>query len=244
MPVEGQTRSFTARLLEFENPVRDIGEVRQENGAIKLDFNYTNISDKPVVILDIHSQCGLCLNGKFDTKPLQPGKSSKVAVTFDPETKYGEFKTSLTVIADNGDYRKFSTLTVSGSVTGEVSIEDQKYIFRYSDALRSDKRIVGMRLQNSRAKEITAVLEFYNASDQAIKVSFEHSSPYLKKMSPITLAPREIREVTFTLYPKYIPEGPYTIPVDVRVDGKIANDIIEVMGMMDTYFFSPGWDYR
>ena len=243
LTVEGQKSSYTPRLLEFENPVRDLGTVSKEDGAVKLDFEYTNISDKPVVILDTYSQCGICLDGKFDTKPLAPGKSSKVSVTFDPEMKYGEFRISLTVTASNGDYKKYNTLTLSGTVKGGITIEDQKYIFKYGDALRSDKRIVGMRLRNFRTRNITAVLELYNASDREMAVSFSHASMYLKKLDPVTLAPREIREITFTVNPKYMPDGVFAIPVEVRVDGRLADDIMEVTGNIDADFFSSEFNY-
>ena len=101
------------RLLRFEEPVKNLGKVAETDGTVQLRFEYTNIADKEVTLLDVHTQCG-CARPEFSRKPVKPGGKGTVEVTFDPKDRYGDFSIGLTVIAGNGNYRKFNTLVVKG----------------------------------------------------------------------------------------------------------------------------------
>lgn len=78
------------RLLRFEEPVKNLGKVAETDGTVQLRFEYTNIADKEVTLLDVHTQCG-CARPEFSRKPVKPGGKGTVEVTFDPKDRYGDF---------------------------------------------------------------------------------------------------------------------------------------------------------
>lgn len=78
------------RLLHFEEPVKNLGKVAETDGTVKLRFEYTNIADREVTLLDVHTQCG-CARPEFSRKPVKPGGKGTVEVTFDPKDRYGDF---------------------------------------------------------------------------------------------------------------------------------------------------------
>ena len=57
------------RLLRFEEPVKNLGKVAETDGTVQLRFEYTNIADKEVTLLDVHTQCG-CAQPAFSRKPV------------------------------------------------------------------------------------------------------------------------------------------------------------------------------
>lgn len=231
LSAHGQTT--TARLLEFEQPTRETGTIRKDADPIVFTFKYTNIADNPVVIKDIHTRCG-CLKPEFDTKPVAPGESAQVRAVLDPGILYGDFKVPLTVIASNGDYNKYSTLVVQGTVVGDVSFAEVKYPYVYSGAIRADKRAVGMRLISSRKRVVTAVMEMYNGSDRDAEIVLSHDNKFLKVQSPVTIPAGKAVEIPFALDPKRLPEGEFTIPVRPVIDGVDAERMIEVRGAVET----------
>jgi hypothetical protein len=78
-------------------------------------------------------------------KPVKPGGKGTVEVTFDPKDRYGDFSIGLTVIAGNGNYRKFNTLVVKGYVISRIPEAEIRYPYALSAALRADNRAIGMR---------------------------------------------------------------------------------------------------
>ena len=68
-------------IIRFDKLYHDFGDILTSEGSKKCTFTYTNISDKPIVINDIVTSCG-CTSPKWSRKPLNPGASEEIAVTF------------------------------------------------------------------------------------------------------------------------------------------------------------------
>ncbi len=132
------------RLLRFDEPVQRLDTVREADGAVRLRYAFTNISPKPVTLLDVHTQCG-CFTPSWDRKPVPPGGRGVVEAVFDPKNRLHDFSIGLTVIATDGDYRKFNTLKVTGYVVSRIPEEEIFYPYVLSDAFRADVDAVGMR---------------------------------------------------------------------------------------------------
>ena len=97
------------RILRFDSPVMEIDTVRYDGGPVTVRFECTNISDRKVSIVDVHSQCG-CAKPSFSREPIAPGAKGYVDVVLDPSHLFAGQTRHLTVIATNGDYRKFNTI--------------------------------------------------------------------------------------------------------------------------------------
>lgn len=69
--------------IQFERSMADMGTLSVGKGERrKAEFRYTNTGKAPLVIEAAEVDCG-CTTVKFSKKPLKPGKTGKLTVTFD-----------------------------------------------------------------------------------------------------------------------------------------------------------------
>lgn len=82
--------------IEFTETRHDFGNLRRDGGVVEYDFTYKNTGTAPLALTTVSAPCG-CTKVKYSHKPLAPGKSAKIHVTFDPKTKQGEFLSTISV---------------------------------------------------------------------------------------------------------------------------------------------------
>lgn len=223
------TPAANPRLLRFEEPVKNLGKVAETDGTVKLRFEYTNIADKEVTLLDVHTQCG-CAQPEFNRKPVKPGGKGVVEVTFDPKDRYGDFSIGLTVIADNGDYRKFNTLIVKGDVISRIPEAEIRYPYALSAALRADNKAIGMRQLSRSDPKRTRQLRLFNTSAKTLKLTYLTDSKHLVLSGPGQIVPDSEAVLKFTLDPRNMPNGQFVLKCAVRTqDEEIP---IEVKGLI------------
>lgn len=221
----------TPRILRFDQPVIDIDTVRYDAGEITLRFECTNICDKAVAILEVRSQCG-CAKASFSNTSIAPGKKGYVDVVFDPKGLFAQQKRHLTVVATNGDYRKFNTLTITGYVDRGVSVEEVKYPYVLSGGLRSDLDVVGMRL--SRKGDIP-VREFtiYNESSSPMSLDWAAEDKSVEVEIPSVLKPGEAAKVKVSVNTRRIPSGNYEKKIHLLIDGRWKSEAILLKGSVE-----------
>ena len=211
------------RLLRFEEPVKNLGKVAETDGTVQLRFEYTNIADKEVTLLDVHTQCG-CAQPAFSRKPVKPGDKGIVEVTFDPKDRYGDFSIGLTVIAGNGNYRKFNTLVVKGYVISRIPEAEIRYPYALSAALRADNK-----LSRSDPKR-TRQLRLLNTSAKTLRLAYRTDSGHLALSGPGEIAPGKEAVLEFTLDPRNMPDGQFVLKCTVSTqDEEIP---VEVKGQI------------
>jgi hypothetical protein len=77
--------------LKFEDPVRDIGRVN-DDGKVKVVFNFKNISDHTVKVMQAKPGCG-CTVAKAAKDSYAPGEEGSIEAMYDPKGRRGlEFK--------------------------------------------------------------------------------------------------------------------------------------------------------
>lgn len=69
--------------IEFDKTVHNFGEVDPNGGEVQTVFNFTNVGQSELQILDAEGSCG-CTVPKFPTKPIAPGEKDSILVSFDP----------------------------------------------------------------------------------------------------------------------------------------------------------------
>lgn len=72
----------------------DLGEIKQYNPKYVV-FKFTNKGGKPIIITNAKGSCG-CTEIEYSKKPILPGKSSEIIVTYDAET-LGVFNKTVTL---------------------------------------------------------------------------------------------------------------------------------------------------
>src|SRR6478735_1836585 len=88
-----------AKPLQFKEEVYNFGEVLEKGGPVTHQFECTNLSNRPVKILNVKPSCG-CTTPDWTKDPIPPGKTGFVQARFDPKGRPGFFTKSLTVTTD------------------------------------------------------------------------------------------------------------------------------------------------
>lgn len=104
--------------ITFETMTHDFGNIREKDGKVTCVFNYTNTGDAPLALVTVSAPCG-CTHREFSAKPLAPGKSDKIKITFDPAGRKGEFMSNIKVrtnVKDENGKKKIINLTITGVV--------------------------------------------------------------------------------------------------------------------------------
>ena len=105
----------TAPVLRFEQKVFVFDTLGFRDGPVKAVFECTNISDKPVQILDVRSYCS-CLQVRFEKKQIQPGQKATVEAELSTEKLDAQQEHRFTVLASDGGEIMTNSLKMAGYV--------------------------------------------------------------------------------------------------------------------------------
>lgn len=97
----------------FKAKEHDFGYIKEVNGAVSHTFELKNTGDHPLVIMQVTTECG-CTRPDFPTKPIKPGKTAKIKVTFNPAGRRGAFMKSIKVKTSGNEGR--TTLSIRGTI--------------------------------------------------------------------------------------------------------------------------------
>lgn len=99
--------------LKFTENVYDFGKISEDGGMVSHEFEFINIGNENLIIIDATAQCG-CTRPSFTTNPIAPGKKGIIKVTYNPKGRPGSFNKDVTV-RTNGDPKKV-TVKIKGNV--------------------------------------------------------------------------------------------------------------------------------
>ncbi len=99
----------------FEITSHDFGNIREADGPVSYDFEFTNAGDEPLVIISANASCG-CTKPEIPKKPVAPGKSAKIKVTYLPTGRPGEFNKTVRVRTNAKRPYKQVNLKITGVV--------------------------------------------------------------------------------------------------------------------------------
>ncbi|RED98820.1 DUF1573 domain-containing protein [Marinoscillum furvescens] len=86
--------------ISWKSTQLKLGQVKA-NVAIPLTFEFTNVSDKPVTVLEAKGSCG-CTSVKFPQDAIAPGKSATITASF-RSGKVGTFKKNIRIRTDQSE---------------------------------------------------------------------------------------------------------------------------------------------
>lgn len=103
--------------IQFETTTHDFGNINEDDNPVSCEFEFTNTGDEPLIIVSANASCG-CTKPEFPKKPINPGKSGKIKVTYNQKGRPGEFNKSIRV-RTNASRPKSISLKISGVVIPE-----------------------------------------------------------------------------------------------------------------------------
>lgn len=190
-----QGETSPAQAIEFTKRVHNFGKISVNEGAKHCSFEFKNISDKPVVISNILSSCG-CTTPKWPKKPIMPGESGKVEVTYLNDQGPYPFDKALTV------YTSASTKPIVLRITGLAYEKERsmKEMFPVAIGPLGVKNNVIRGGQISQGNSKSGNFKIANISGKSVKVEFAQASVGLElSIEPATIPGNSIADVSYTI---------------------------------------------
>jgi hypothetical protein len=176
-----------AKPIQFRDEIFDFGQVVEANGPVTHQFEFTNISSKPITILVVKPSCG-CTTPDWTKGVIQPGKTGFIQARFDPKGRPGYFSKSLAVTTD-ADPNPL-VLQIKGTVTSEADKVAAEF-----DGMNGNWRVKtsSFNLGKIFRKNEFVIREFpiMNAGKSPVKYMGTYDGPAYIRVSvePATLAP-------------------------------------------------------
>ena len=181
--------------LAFVPAEWDFGSVRESGGPVSHTFTGVNRGQEPVVVVDVVSSCG-CTVPQFSRRPILPGDSTRITVTYDPMNRPGVFSRSLGVYSS--ERKKIASLTVSGSVVPREKSIGELYPVDAGGGLRLEGTLCAFTyIYQGRQKQMA--IGYANTSDRPVRLELRprSASGLLEVDYPRTIAPGERGEINF-----------------------------------------------
>ena len=190
-----QSNDSGQQAIVFSKKVHNFGKISVNDGAQKCSFEFRNTSDKPVVINNIISSCG-CTTPVWPKKPIMPGESGKVEVTYLNDQGPYPFDKNLTV------YTSSSTKPIILRISG-LAYENErslKEMFPTPIGPLGIKNNIQRGGQIEQGNEKSGNFKIANISNKSTTVKFASSSPGLTiSIVPETIPAGEIADVSYTI---------------------------------------------
>lgn len=208
---------WAAAKVSFSVTTHDFGTIQEKDGDATCEFTFTNTGDSPLLILRAASSCG-CTVPEYPKKPLRPGESGVITVTYHAKGRPGPFQKSVYVY-DNANGK--TMLVISGNVISSTTPEDT-YATEMGAGLRIKNRTLNFFDVYPNRTNRTRTLQFYNESEEPIQLTFRNVSKnvYLECQPEIIQPKKEGKVLVTFLTEKSHDWGLHNETFDVFVKGK------------------------
>ena len=83
--------------MKFEKTQHNFGVFSEDTAIVSYDFVFTNVGKSPLIIHQVSASCG-CTIPEYTLKPIMPGKTGKISVTYNGKGRRpGVFRKSITI---------------------------------------------------------------------------------------------------------------------------------------------------
>ena len=83
--------------MKFEKTQHNFGVFSEDKAIVSYDFVFTNVGKSPLIIHQASASCG-CTIPEYTLKPIMPGKTGKISVTYNGKGRRpGVFRKSITI---------------------------------------------------------------------------------------------------------------------------------------------------
>ena len=105
----------SSNLLRFEALQQDFGVIYECDSPLAIDYPFVNVSDKPVIITRVTTNCG-CTATEIGDSLIAPGEKGVIKVLFNPRRRSGTVDTNTFVYTSLSSKEPVAKLTLLGNV--------------------------------------------------------------------------------------------------------------------------------
>lgn len=225
----------------FREKSFDFGEVREEEGVVMHEFQFTNLSGREIKIVSVQASCG-CTTSGWTKDPIGNGETGYVRANFDPKGRPGYFSKTLTVVTDLDGTP--IVLLIKGNVSTGSNNDPEQWPAAYGNLrLRTNSFNLGKQYINKEPASMS--FSILNSGKKTINILKNHNPNYLKVQYPNEIGPGQTGKVSITLDAKM--KGQYGFlmeSVDLETDDdEMPRKTISVYATVEENFDSLTPDY-
>lgn len=215
----------------FAKTTHDFGTIQEKDGDVTVSFKFTNEGDTPLLITRATASCG-CTTPAHPKKPLAPGETGEIEVTYHAKGRPGPFDKSIYVYSNDPKSERLM-LTITGNVISSTGLRES-----YTEELGAGLRLKTLVLNffdvyPGRAYR-TRTLACYNEGSTPMKLAFRNVPSHLQIVcEPETIEPKGEGRIMVTFQTDKVKDwGPRNDMFDIFVKGmetRMENNHIAVM---------------
>ncbi|QZT39028.1 DUF1573 domain-containing protein [Halosquirtibacter xylanolyticus] len=173
--------------IEFESYEHNYGVIKEADGKTTYNFKFKNTGKAPLIIVNAQPSCG-CTTPVWKRRPIPPGGSDVLAVTFDPANRPGAFTKSVRV-SSNADNNNIM-LRIMGEVIGRERTPQELFPRKVGLINMATNYIAFTRVMNTKVVEKS--LDFYNFGEKPVALGLARKPSFISvKFEPENVAPGE-----------------------------------------------------
>lgn len=227
-------------MIDSLSAIHNFGTIAEERGTVSHSFVLKNVSDHPMIILRVNTDCG-CTTPAYDRTAVAPGDSIQIHITFNPLNRAGSF-VKYTRVYTSVEPNKPIKLTIKGNVAtlGKATPTSSLYQQQIGP-LEVSNVYLDFPLQPAGAENVIRLM-FNNPTGTPLDVSLDTIPPFLtSSVRHATLAEYEPEEIFLTAHtdgsvPPGIHEGWIGISVHPSGGGDVLSGGVMVRLMMPPRF--------
>lgn len=166
--------------LYFENLNVNLGKVLESDGVVKATFKYKNVSNIPVNIISIQTDCG-CTVAESGAKLVGPLESGTIVIAFNPSGRSGSIKRSISVTTDADPAMYY--LNLNGIVDDDARRVKSEYPFEQGN-VRINRNFFKYEIIENRHDSF--YVKIINTGKDPILISKVVTPHYIKAEYPST----------------------------------------------------------
>ncbi len=172
--------------FSFKEVTHNFDNIKEEDGLATCQFDFKNVGSQPLVIHNVRASCG-CTTPDWTRKPILPGGSGYIKVTYNPKGRPGTFNKTITVTSNAVSAN--TVLRISGNVIPRPKTLEDIYP-RVMGPLRFKNTHISFTRISPDSKK-TETVDFINTTDKPVKIEFSRVPKHLKIISnPTTIKPK------------------------------------------------------
>jgi len=212
--------------VTVDERIHDFGEFKEADGIVTHKFRLTNNGKEPAVIVRAKYGC-TCISVDYPRKPIMPGKSAEITVTYNPYYRPGHFSKEIALVFADRSYRK---IWVKGDVLPMQHPVSENNPYGYGDGIWMNLgKVVLGHLQPGGEKSMK--LRLANDNDYPVELSFSmprDAAIDLRLPPRITIRPKEETTVRISAVGHMAFSGIRSTKLTVLVNGKPLKQQLEV----------------
>ena len=188
-------QSTFGNVVSVDKVTHDFGDIFTDQGSVSCTYTFTNISDKPILLLQAVSSCG-CTTTEWTREPIQPGKTGTVIAEFD--NRDGPYPFDKTVTVYVSDLKNPIVLHLRGSAHENARPLKETYTLKIGNMGVKSLEIKAGSISQRETKSGTVVIA--NVGITPMKLEFKDVSEGLTvEVFPNPVPAKSVANLTYTI---------------------------------------------